>query len=211
MDLVALKQRINGNKKIKRIIHYLMMNQTGACPRKWIKWFVNPFIFHYGKGAMIRRSVILNISPINHFSLGEKSVIEYFTIIDNGVGDVNIGNDSRIGLRNTLIGPIQIGNHVILAQNIVVSGLNHKYENIECPINKQGVSTSPIIIEDECWIGANSILTAGVCIGKHSVVAGGSVVTKSVPPYSVVGGNPARILKQYDLEKKEWIKVPLTK
>ena len=207
MNLVILKQKINNNKKLKKLVHYLMMNTTGACPRKWVKWFINPFVFHYGKGSKIRSSVILNISPFNMFSLGEKSVIEYFTIIDNGVGYVNIGNSSRIGLRNTLIGPIQIGNQVILAQNVVLSGLNHNYEDIELPIRAQGVKTLPIIVEDECWIGANSIITAGVHIGKHSIVAGGSVVTKSVPPYSIVGGNPARLIKQYDFEKKEWRKI----
>lgn len=207
MDLIVLKQKINNNKRLKNLIHYLMMNQAGACPRKWVKWFINPFVFHYGKGSKIRKSVILNISPINPFSLGEKSIIEYFTIIDNGVGYVNIGKASRIGLRNTLIGPVQIGDQVILAQNVVLSGLNHNYEDIEQPIRSQGVKTLPIIVEDECWIGANSIITAGVHIGKHSIIAGGSVVTKSVPPYSIVAGNPAHLIKQYDFDKKEWIKI----
>lgn len=207
MNLVVLKQKINNNKKLKKLIHYLMMNTTGACPRRWVKWFINPFVFHYGKGSKIRSTVILNISPINPFSLGEKSVIEYFTIIDNGVGYVNIGDESRIGLRSTLIGPVEIGNQVILAQNVVLSGLNHNYKDVKKPIRAQGVTTLPIIIEDECWIGANSIITAGVHIGKHSIVAGGSVVTKSVPSYSIVGGNPARLIKQYDFEKKEWRKI----
>lgn len=207
MDLIILKQKINNNKRLKNLIHYLMMNQSGACPRKWVKWFINPFIFYYGKGSKIRNSVILNISPINSFSLGEKSIIEYFTIIDNGVGYVNIGKASRIGLRNTLIGPVQIGDQVILAQNVVLSGLNHNYEDIEQPIRSQGVKTLPIIVEDECWIGANSVITAGVHIGKHSIVAGGSVVTKSVPPYSIVAGNPAHLIKQYDFDKKEWEKI----
>lgn len=207
MNLTILKQKINQNKRLKAIIHYLIMNQHGACPRKWIKWFINPFVFHYGKRSKIRNSVIMNISPINSFSLGNDSVIEYFTIIDNGVGAVNIGNECRVGLRNTLIGPIKIGDNVILAQNVVLSGLNHRYENITLSIRKQGVAVSPIVIEDECWIGANSILTAGVCIGKHSIVAGGSVVTKSVPPYSIVGGNPAHLIKKYDFSQKKWIKI----
>lgn len=207
MNLAALKQKINKNEKLKKTIHFLMMNPTGACPRKWVKWFVNPYIFHYGKGSKIRKSVILNISPINSFSLGDKSVIEYFSIIDNGVGAVHIGSCTRIGLRNTLIGPVEIGNQVILAQNVVLSGLNHNYQDVGQPIRTQGVNVHPIIIEDECWIGANSVITASVRIGKHSIVAGGSVVTKSVPPYSIVGGNPARLLKQYDFDKKEWVKI----
>ena len=65
--------------------------------------------------------------------------------------------------------------------------------------------TKPIIVEDDCWIGANAVITAGVTIGRHSVVAGGSVVTRDVAPYTVVGGNPARILKQYDAEAGDWL------
>ena len=149
----------------------------------------------------------MNVSPINPFYLGARSVIEYFSIIDNGVGAIQIGNDSRVGLRNTIIGPVTIGNQVILAQNVVLSGLNHNYENINLPIRKQGVKVASIVIEDECWIGANSTITAGVHIGKHSIVAGGSVVVKNIPDYCIVAGNPARILKQYDFEKKEWVKV----
>lgn len=207
MKLSEIKENINKHPKIKSYIHYLIMNPQGSCPRKWVKWFLNPILLQKGKHSKIRKWTVMNISPINPFSLGFKSVIEYFSIIDNGVGAVHIGNKSRIGLRNTIIGPVTIGNQVILAQNVVISGLNHNYVDINQPISKQGVNTSPIIIEDECWIGANSTITAGVHIGKHSIIAGGSVVTKSVPPYTIVGGNPARILKQYNFEIKEWIKI----
>ena len=88
---------------------------------------------------------------------------------------------------------------------MVLSGLNHAYEDIQTPIWKQPVATQPIVIEDECWLGANVTITAGITIGRHTVVAGGSVVTRNVPPYTVVGGNPARILKQYDAELGEWV------
>src|SRR5205823_2989887 len=113
----------------------------------------------------------------------------------------------RVGIGNVVIGPVSIGNHVIMAQNIVLSGLNHQYQNIHLPISEQPVSTSPIVIEDECWIGANAVITAGVTIGKHSVVAGGSVVTKDVPPYSVAAGNPARMIKQYNRVLNQWERV----
>ena len=90
---------------------------------------------------------------------------------------------------------------------MVLSGLNHDYESIDEPIHNQGVSTKPIIVEDESWIGANVVVVPGVTIGKHSIVAAGSVVTKRVPPYSVVGGNPARLLKVYNFVTKNWDKV----
>ena len=122
------------------------------------------------------------------------------------VGAVIIGNHSRIGLSNTIIGPVTIGNQVNLAQNIVISGLNHNYRDITQPISKQGVTTIPVIIEDDVWIGANAVILAGITIGKHAVVAAGTVVTCNVPPYSVCAGNPGRIVRQYDFEQKTWIK-----
>ena len=147
----------------------------------------------------------MNVSPINQFRLGTHSTIEEYTIVDNGVGDVLIGDYTRIGLRSTIIGPVQIGNHVILAQNITISGLNHHYENPQLPIHQQGVATAAIRIEDNSWIGANSVITAGVQIGKHVVVGAGSVVTKNIPDYSIAVGNPAKVIKKYDFSLKKWI------
>jgi acetyltransferase-like isoleucine patch superfamily enzyme len=60
---------------------------------------------------------------------------------------------------------------------------------------EQGVTRSFVKIEDDCWIAANSILMAGVTVGKGSIVAAGSVVTKDVPPFSIVAGNPAQVIK----------------
>jgi len=149
----------------------------------------------------------MDVVPFNKFELGDFSTIEDFCTINNGVGHVIIGNESRIGMSNVIIGPVTIGNAVIFAQNIVMSGLNHSYEDITLPISKQKESTALIIIEDECWIGANAVITAGVTIGKHSVIAAGSVVTKNIPPYSVAVGNPARVIKQYNFETKQWLRV----
>ena len=120
------------------------------------------------------------------------------------VGEIIIGSNSRIGLGNTIIGPVTIGNNVNLAQNITVSGLNHNYQDPDKTIISQGVNTSRITIEDDVWVGANSVILAGITIGKHSVVAAGSIVNRNVPPFSIVAGNPIRIIKQYNPQKKEW-------
>lgn len=145
--------------------------------------------------------------PFNKFAIGFNSTIEDFCTINNGVGDVIIGNNTRIGMSNVIIGPVNVGNDIMFAQNIVVSGLNHTYQDINIPIADQAVQTAQITIEDEVWIGANAVITAGITVGKHSVVAGGSVVTKNVPPYSIVGGNPAKLLKQYNKDSGEWERV----
>lgn len=151
----------------------------------------------------------MDVMPFNDFVLGDNSTIEDFATINNGMGPVIIGNGTRIGISNVLIGPLKIGNDVILAQNVVLSGLNHCYEDISFPIKKQGCSIAEIIVEDEVWIGANVVITAGVTIGKHAVVAAGSVVTKDVEPYSIVAGNPAKIIKRYNFFNDEWEKVSL--
>ena len=107
-----------------------------------------------------------------------------------------VGDHTRIGLHNTIIGPVSIGNHVNLAQGITVTALNHNFEDTEKRIDVQGVSTTPVTIEDDVWIGANAVILPGVHIGNHCVVAAGAVVTKDVPPHSLVGGVPAKIMKQ---------------
>jgi acetyltransferase-like isoleucine patch superfamily enzyme len=94
----------------------------------------------------------------------------------------------------------------MLAQNIVLSGLNHGYEDISIPPRLQKVTTKKITIADNVWIGANSVITAGVTIGKHSIIGAGSVVTKDIPDYAVAVGNPARVIKKYSFTTNSWEK-----
>lgn len=208
---MGIKEKIKGNEKLKKFVHYLLIPKNQARPRLWVKWFVNPFLHKKGKGSTVCRRTRMDVLPFNNFSLGAYSTIEDFVTINNGVGDVHIGDRSRIGIGNVVIGPVIIGNDVIFAQNIVMSGLNHVYEDINTPIHKQPVTTGTITIEDECWLGANVVVTAGVTIGKHSVVAAGAVVTKDIPPHSIAVGNPARVIKQYNPESGNWERVNLPK
>ncbi|MGZ4068490.1 MAG: acyltransferase [Bacteroidia bacterium] len=204
---MSLKGKIKGNNKLKRFVHWTLVPKHEARPRKWVEWFVNPFYHRKGRFSVIRRRTRIDVLPFNRFELGDYSIVEDFSTINNGVGDVIIGNNTLIGMGNVIIGPVTIGNEVIFAQNVVLSGLNHNYENIHLPIQKQNVSTAPIVVNDECWIGANVVVTAGVVIGKHCVIAAGSIVTKDVPPYSVVVGNPARVIKRFDFETNKWARV----
>ncbi len=204
MSLIA---SIKSNPRLKQLALWLLMPRNQARPRWWVQWFWNPLKHQHGSGSTICRSVRLDVLPFRQFVIGSNSTIEDFATVNNGVGDVFIGNRTRIGLGCVLIGPVTVGNDVMLAQNIVVSGLNHGYEDITQPISTQPCSTQAIVIEDEVWIGANAVITSGVTVGKHSVVAAGSVVTKNVPPYSVVAGNPARLLKQYNTQTGQWEKV----
>ena len=198
---------IKDNERLKKFFHYLMIPSGQARPRTWIRIFVNPFVHYRGKGSVIRNSVRMDVFPFGEFSLGERSIIESYATINNGLGSVTIGNNVTIGISNVIIGPVQIGNHVILAQNIVVSGLNHGYEDVTTPIHQQKCTTKEIVIGDESWIGANAVIVSGVKIGKHAIVAAGSVVTKDVPDFSIVAGNPAKLIKQYNAATKNWEKI----
>ena len=204
---MSLKETIKSNPSLKKLVLWLMIPTYDFRPRLWIRWFVNPIKIKRGKNTIIRFNTRMDILPFNKFQIGSQSLIEDFSTINNGVGDVKIGNNTIIGLSNVIIGPVDIGNGVMLAQNIVVSGLNHGYEAIDISPRKQPVSTKKITIEDDVWIGANSIITAGIFIGKHAVIGAGSVVVKDIPPYSIAVGNPAKVIKAYNFKTNIWEKI----
>ncbi|WP_241738975.1 acyltransferase [Pontibacter beigongshangensis] len=203
---MSIIQKIKSDSRLKALALYMLMPQNQARPRWWVRNFMNPFYHKKGENAVFRNKARLDVLPFNPFSVGANSVVEEYAVVNNGMGHVHIGAHTFIGLFDVVIGPVTIGNHVIIAQHVVISGLNHGYEDVRMPIKDQPCTTAEIVIEDDCWIGANAVITAGVRIGKHAVVAAGSVVTKDVPAYTIVGGNPARILKQYNPETEKWEK-----
>ena len=195
MNKETFRDGLNNGPKIKKLLDWLIMNQRDARPR-WYVRLLAPLYQHRGRGSKIYRSVRMDTPPYRHFSLGQKSVIESYSCINNAVGDVVIGDHTRIGLHNTIIGPVTIGSHVNLAQGITVTALNHNFEAPERRIDEQGVSTQQVTIGDDIWIGANAVVLPGVTVGNHCVIAAGAVVTKDVPPHSLVAGVPAKIIKQ---------------
>ena len=195
MDNESVRARLKNNPKFKKFIDWVIMNQVETRPR-WFMRLLAPLYQHRGKHSVIHRSARMDTPPYRVFSLGDYSVIESFACINNAVGDVIIGDHTRIGLHNTIIGPVDIGNHVNLAQGITVTALNHNFSDTNKRIDEQGVSTNPVTIEDDVWIGANAVILPGVTIGEHCVVAAGAVVTKDVPPHSLVAGVPAKVIKK---------------
>ena len=195
MDNESVRAKFKNNPKFKKFIDWVIMNQVETRPR-WFMRLLAPLYQHRGKHSVIHRSARMDTPPYRIFSLGDYSVIESFACINNAVGDVIIGDHTRIGLHNTIIGPVDIGSHVNLAQGITVSALNHNFSDTNKRIDEQGVSTNPVTIEDDVWIGANAVILPGVTIGEHCVVAAGAVVTKDVPPHSLVAGVPAKVIKK---------------
>ena len=201
-----LKSYIGSRPKVKRIIHSLLMHPVKMRPRLWLRLFSFLYIKR-GRGSVIYRNSRLDITPFNRFAIGKRSVIESYCVINNAVGNLCIGNDTRVGIGSVLIGPVTIGSKVMIAQNVTISGLNHNYSDTTTPIADQGVSVGTIEISDDVWIGANCVITQGVNIGKHVVVAASSVVTEDIPDNCVVGGIPAKILKQYITDEGYWKRI----
>lgn len=195
MSKETVRARLKESPKLKRFVDWVIMNQVETRPR-WFIRMLAPLYQQRGKHSVIHRSARMDTPPYRVFCLGDYSVIESFACINNAVGDVVIGSHTRIGLHNTIIGPVEIGDNVNLAQGITVTALNHNFNDTNKRIDEQGVSTNPVTIEDDVWIGANAVILPGVTVGNHCVIAAGAVVTKDVPPHSLVAGVPAKVIKQ---------------
>ena len=155
---------------------------------------------------------ILDILPNNHslINIGQKYARAFctkFYIAECGSNcniqkqttfssRCKIGDNSGIGRYSTLYGPVTIGKNVMMGPHCTIYTQNHAFGNISIPMNKQGFSTErPVVIEDDVWIGGHCIILPGVKVGQGAIIGAGSVVTRSVPSYAVVGGNPANIIK----------------
>ena len=137
----------------------------------------SPGAIAIGDDVCILRGVTVSTTPGGRVEIGNGVHIGEGSIIYSGVG-IRIGN-------NVIIGP----------QNIIVD-LDHRFQNLDLPINQQGMIGKEVCIEEDVWIASQCVIIKGVTVGKGSVIAAGSIVNKSIPPYSVVAGVPAKVIKK---------------
>ena len=110
--------------------------------------------------------------------------------------EIEIGDDSGIGANCHRPNDIKIGDHVMMAPDVLIFNRNHNYSDPEIPIGRQGMSeTRPVRIHNNVWIGQRAIINAGRTIADGTVIAAGSVVTRDFPENSIIGGNPAKLIK----------------
>lgn len=156
-----------------------------------------------GRGVTIGRYCLIDALSDQGVELGANSSIGDFTIIeatgvitDLGVG-VRIGANSGLGAYSFIggAGGVTIGSNVIMGQRVSFHSENHHFERLDVPIRLQGVHRQGIVIEDDCWVGANVTFLDGARVGQGCVIAAGSVVRGEVPPYSVVAGVPGRVVR----------------
>jgi acetyltransferase-like isoleucine patch superfamily enzyme len=158
-----------------------------------------------GKGSYLDHGVYLHACPAG-IAIGEQtfvmhgSVLHVYNFRDLPNAGIRIGRNSLIGEMNVLRGQggITIGDRVYTSPLVQMLAVNHVFEDPARPFVEQGITCEGIVVEDDVWIGAGAIVTDGVRIGRGAVVAAGAVVTKDVPPHTVVGGVPARVLRTID-------------
>lgn len=197
---------IKQNPRLRRLVLWLLSSSKRPRPRWWLR-LLRPLIHPAGRGSKIWFHARADIFPWHRFELGPEAQIEDFAVVNNGAGDVRIGEGSRVGVGSVVVGPVDIGRHVFLGQHVSVQGLIHGYDDVTEDPNLQPLMLRPVKVGDYTHLGTNSTIMAGVEIGERCQIGAGSVVTKHIPPYSVAVGNPARVVKRYDFEKKQWVRV----
>lgn len=107
-----------------------------------------------------------------------------------------IGDNSGIGENSNLYGKVIIGNNVMMGTQCLIYTQNHAFDRLDIPMKDQGPQPSkPVIIGDDVWIGGRVTILPGVHIGNGCIIGAGAVVTRDVPDYAIVGGNPAKIIR----------------
>jgi len=183
-------------------------------------YFIKKGFAHFGKGSSIKP--FLNTTNKQYIWIGEKVNIGSFSWVAVSIdfrglktrskrkirlkiGDnVSIGNNAFILANNNL----QIGSNVILAPYVYVSDHIHQFHEVEKNLSDQPLSENgETIIEDNVFVGIKASILPNVRVGRHSVIGANTVVTKDVPPFSVVVGNPGRVIKKYNFSENRWLKV----
>lgn len=145
---------------------------------------------HIGRNVVIAKGARFNVGKKCHLYIGDGTWI---------------GRYSQFGGTDY---SLRIGKNVLIAERVYMSTCRHGYEDVTKPITEQGlVPKGDVRIEDDCWIGTGVCILPNVTIGKHSVIGANAVVIHDIPPYSVAVGNPARVVKKYDFERKQWVPV----
>lgn len=148
------------------------------------------------KLAYIKNVSYTRLIGIFFKQIGNKSLITTYCHF-NTAKNITIGNHTFINRSCRLDGrgTLQIGNYVLIGPDVMIMTSNHRHDQMNIPIMLQKLILKKVIIGNDVWIGARSIILPGVTIGNGAIVGAGSVVTKKVLPYSIVGGNPARLIK----------------
>jgi len=158
-----------------------------------------------GNRSYIARDVFLNCwTPDSQVVIHDRAVLDRGVYFNPLGGCIEVDDMAYIGPYVCIAGPgdIKIGKNCLIASHSSMYANSHNFTDLNIPINQQGLSCKGISIEDDCWLGTGVRVLDGVTIGRGSVVGAGAVVTKSLPPYSIAVGVPARVIDLRDMRAK---------
>lgn len=177
--------------------------------------FIRPQFGACGSGLTVEPP--FKYKNLQHVEAGENVMIKHYCWISAIASEAEpttpkiiIGSHSHIGMGATIsaIRRIVLGDHSLLARNVYISDHGHAFEDVEVPIALQGISDiGEVTVGEHSWIGQNVCILPGVTIGRHCVIGANSVVTRSLPDFSVAVGSPARVIKSYNPASRRWEKV----
>lgn len=158
-----------------------------------------------GNRAYLDQGVYIHACP-NGVEIGPGTLVMHGAILHvynfRGIphSGIRIGCDSLLGEYTVIRGQggVTIGDRVYTSPLVQIVAVNHVFDDPQRPFVEQGITAEGIVIEDDVWIGSGAVITDGVRVGRGAVVAAGAVVTRDVPPHTVVGGVPARVIREID-------------
>jgi lipopolysaccharide O-acetyltransferase len=206
---------------VLRIISFIFKNGISNSCREAVTRIIGIFIFRRWDVNVNRYPFVRGRERIEvgkNFRAGKHLHIEIIKEFNgktyNGTlkvkDNVMMHHFIHIGVANY----VEMGNNVLMASYIYISDHNHGFYKrnqqsnpMTAPIRRILTYDKPVVIGDNAWIGEMVTILPGVSIGEGSIIGGGAVVTKSIPPYSIAVGNPAKVVKQFDFKKEQWVRV----
>ncbi len=163
-----------------------------------------------GHGVYLDQGTYLHACP-QGIEIGEDTIVMHGAVLhvynfrEIPHAGIKIGRDSLIGEYTVIRGQggVTIGDRVYTSPFTQIIAVNHVFDDPDRPFVEQGITAEGIVIEDDVWLGAGAIITDGVRVGKGAVVAAGAVVSKDVPPHTVVAGVPAKAIKKIESQTQE--------
>lgn len=168
------------SRVLRLLLYYGLARHLPASNTRYTKW-----------AQVARRAVCKGLFK----RAGSAINVEHGAYFGDG-SELEIGDRSGIGVDSFLYGPVRIGADVMMGPEVLIFTANHCFDRIDVPMRGQGHQPAcEVVIEDDVWIGQRAILLPGVRVRRGAIIAAGAVVTRDVPAFSIVGGNPARVLR----------------
>jgi len=169
----------------------------------------------FGRNVALHFSIDIRRAISPYVSLGDNIYVAQDVWLNIPPGDgrepkIVLGNGCAIGRRSTISARnrIVLEADVLLAPSVLIMDHNHEYSDVEKPIHAQGITTGgQIFIGRNCWLGHGAVIVCNqgeLVLGRNSVVGANAVVTRSFPPFSVVAGAPAKLIRSFDVNSGKW-------